>query len=81
MATFQTKDMTDEPNVNHDDRIWGSFGEGCGIPKCNCSPGYWISISVGGVLTRIMLSESEVERLRHGLFDIELTRDEEELNA
>jgi hypothetical protein len=86
MATFQTKDMTDDPeHINLDDRVWASFGAGCGVPECNCSPGNWLSIMVGGVLTRIKFEEHEVEAIVRAAswkdrpFDFELYPDEEEL--
>ena len=36
---------------------------GCGLDNCNCSPGYWISISDGETLLRVNLTEEEAREL------------------
>jgi hypothetical protein len=37
-----------------------SFGKGCGSGTCNCSPGYWITLSDGQRIIRAEFSKEEV---------------------
>lgn len=36
-----------------------STGEGCGLPHCHCSDGYWISMSDGKVGLRVTFETKE----------------------
>ena len=40
--------------------------EGCGLPNCNCSDGYWLTVSDGETLLKVDLTAEEAASILDG---------------
>ncbi len=54
----------DDPDICQKPFFRLSFGKGCGLENCNCSPGHWITISNGRILLTVKLTIEEIKTIK-----------------